>query len=177
MHQTAADDDLLAHAVGIGFDPAVQRIKDLESLCQCFDLFLAILDIVDYFINSYTLLITGVLEMLAAGWFFKTTKILEALNRNTKTIKMPSWWFLPSIKVISPVVLAGLFIWNLVNLIKGGGIYGAADGYSLKANIILGWCLVALILLSGLIIKIIVKLKSSKDFKEDDRTWDELGKS
>jgi NSS family neurotransmitter:Na+ symporter len=152
-------------------------IEGVISLIYVTGAGLAILDIVDYFINSYTLLITGVCEMIAAGWFFKTAKILDELNRNTKKFKMPSWWFLPSIKVISPVVLAGLFIWNLVNLIKGGGIYGAADGYSLKANIIFGWCLVALILLSGLIIKIIVKLKSSKDFKEDDRTWDEFGKT
>ncbi|MCR5616090.1 MAG: hypothetical protein K6F45_08005 [Saccharofermentans sp.] len=138
---------------------------------------LAILDIVDYFINSYTLLITGVLEMLAAGWFFKTTKILEELNRNTKTIKMPSWWFLPSIKVISPVILTGLFIWNLYNLITSGGVYGAKDGYSLKYNIIFGWATVLLILCSGLIVKLIVKIKSSKGFKDDDRTWDELKKA
>ena len=138
---------------------------------------LAILDIVDYFINSYTLLITGILEMIVAGWFFKTTKILEELNRNTKGFKMPKWWFLPSIKVISPVVLAGLFIWNLVNLIKSGGIYGAADGYSLKANIIFGWALVVLILCSGLIVKLIVKIKAGKGYKEDDRTWDELKES
>ena len=115
--------------------------------------------------------------MVAAGWFFKTTKILDELNRNTGSFKMPKWWFLPSIKVISPVVLAGLFIWNLVNLIKGGGIYGAADGYSLKANIIFGWVLVALILCSGLIIKLIVKIKSKDDFEEDNRTWDELKES
>ena len=51
---------------------------------------LAVLDIVDYFINSYTLLITGILEMIVAGWFFKTTKILDELNRNTKKFKMPS---------------------------------------------------------------------------------------
>ena len=63
---------------------------------------------------------------------------------------------------------------NLVNLIKGGGIYGAADGYSLKANIIFGWVLVALILCSGLIIKLIVRIKSRDDFEEDERTWDEL---
>jgi NSS family neurotransmitter:Na+ symporter len=135
---------------------------------------LAILDIVDYFINSYTLLITGILEMIVAGWFFKTTKILEELNRNTNGFKMPKWWFLPSIKVISPVVLAGLFIWNLVTLIKNGGIYGAADGYSLKSNIIFGWVLVVLILCSGLIVKLIVKIKTNKGFKEDDRSWDEL---
>ena len=135
---------------------------------------LAVLDIVDYFINSYTLLITGVLEMIAAGWLFKTGKILVELNRNTKGFKMPSWWFLPSIKFISPVVLSGLFIWNLVNLIRNGGIYGAADGYSLKANIIFGWVLCALILCSGLIIKLIVKVKASSGYEEDDRSWDEL---
>ena len=149
-------------------------IEGVISLIYVTGAGLAVLDIVDYFINSYTLILTGILEMIAAGWFFKTTKILDELNRNTGKFKMPKWWFLPSIKVISPVVLAGLFIWNLVNLIKGGGIYGAADGYSLKANIIFGWVLVALILCSGLIIKLIVRIKSRDDFEEDERTWDEL---
>lgn len=152
-------------------------IESIFSLIYVTGAGLAVLDIVDYFINSYTLLITGILEMIVAGWFFKTAKILEELNRNTKGFKMPAWWFLPSIKIISPVVLAGLFIWNLVNLIKSGGIYGAADGYSLKSNIIFGWAIVVLILCSGLIIKLIVKIKSSKGYKEDDRTWDEMKES
>ena len=149
-------------------------VEGLISMIYVTGAGLAILDIVDYFINSYTLILTGVLEMIAAGWFFKTTKILDELNRNTKTFKMPKWWFLPSIKFISPVVLLGLFVWNLVNLIKSGGIYGAADNYSLRANIIFGWVLVALILCSGLIVKLIVKVKSSSGYKEDDRTWDQL---
>ena len=149
-------------------------IEGVISLIYVTGAGLAILDIVDYFINSYTLIITGILEMIAAGWFFKTTKILEELNRNTNKFKMPKWWFIPSIKVVSPVVLIGLFIWNLYNLIKGGGIYGAADGYSLKANIIFGWCVVILILCSGFIVKAIVKAKSANGFKEDDRTWDDM---
>ena len=152
-------------------------IESIFSLIYVTGAGLAVLDIVDYFINSYTLLITGILEMIVAGWFFKTATILEELNRDTKGFKMPAWWFLPSIKIISPVVLAGLFIWNLVNLIKSGGIYGAADGYSLKSNIIFGWAIVVLILCSGLIIKLIVKIKSSKGYKEDDRTWDEMKES
>jgi NSS family neurotransmitter:Na+ symporter len=114
--------------------------------------------------------------MIAAGWFFKTTKILDELNRNTKGFKMPYWWFVPSIKVVSPVVLIGLFVWNIYNLIKGGGIYGAADGYSLKANIIFGWVVVLLILCSGLIVKGIVRFKKAKGFTEDERTWDDFKK-
>ena len=142
---------------------------------------LAVLDIADHFINSFSLIVTGILEMVVAGWFFKTTKILTELNRNTKKFKMPAWWFLPSIKVISPIVLTGLFVWNIYNLFKGGGIYGAGenieDGYSLASNIIFGWCLIALIFCSGLIIKIIVKVKSSKGYKEDDRTWEDFKES
>ncbi len=149
-------------------------IEGVISLIYVTGAGLAILDIVDYFINSYTLIITGILEMIAAGWFFKTSKILDELNRNTNKFKMPKWWFIPSIKVVSPVVLIGLFIWNLYNLIKGGGIYGAADGYSLKANIIFGWCVVILILCSGFIVKAIVKAKSANGFVEDDRTWDDM---
>lgn len=149
-------------------------IEGIISLIYVTGAGLAVLDIVDYFINSYTLIITGVLEMVAAGWLFKTTKILEELNRNTGKFKMPSWWFLPSIKFISPIVLLGLFAWNLYNLIKGGGIYGAADGYSMTANVVFGWCISLLILISGLIIRIIVKVKSKKGYKEDDRTWDDF---
>lgn len=152
-------------------------IEGIISLIYVTGAGLAVLDIVDYFINSYTLIITGVLEMVAAGWLFKTTKILEELNRNTGKFKMPSWWFLPSIKFISPIVLLGLFAWNLYNLIKGGGIYGAADGYSMTANVVFGWCISLLILISGLIIRIIVKVKSKNGYKEDDRTWEDFKES
>lgn len=144
-------------------------IEGIISLIYVTGAGLAILDIVDYFINSYTLLITGILEVVVAGWFFHTAKILDQINRNTKSFKMPGWWFLPSIKVISPIVLGGLFTWNLVNLIRGGGIYGKAEGYSLKANILFGWLVIALILVSGFIIKAVVRFGNKKQEVEDDR--------
>ena len=149
-------------------------IEGVLSLIYVTGAGLAVLDIVDYFINSYTLIITGVLEMIAAGWLFKTTKILEELNRNTNKFKMPAWWFLPSIKFVSPIVLMGLFGWNLYNLITGGGVYGAADGYSMTANILFGWVISALILLSGFIVRIIVNINSKSGYTEDERTWDDF---
>ena len=151
-------------------------IEGVISLIYVTGAGLAVLDIVDYFINSYTLIITGVLEMIAAGWFFKTTKILDELNRNTNKFKMPYWWFIPSITIVSPIVLVGLFVWNLYNLFKGGGIYGASDGYTLRANIIFGWAIVLLILCSGFIVRIIVKIKKAHGYTEDERTWDDLEK-
>ncbi len=147
-------------------------IEGVISLIYVTGAGLAVLDIVDYFINSYTLILTGILEVIVAGWFFKTSKILTQINRNTKNFKMPGWWFLPSIRIIAPVVLSGLFIWNLVNLIRDGGIYGS--GYSLKANILFGWGIILLILLSGLIIKAIVRVKAKKGFTEDEKNWDDI---
>lgn len=134
---------------------------------------LAWLDIVDNFINSYTLIFTGVLEVIVVGWFFKTSKVLVEINLNTNKFKIPAWWFNTSIKIVAPVTLTGLLIWNLVTLFRGGGIYGAADGYSLFANIVGGWLIIGLSLISGFIIKLVVRMKAKKGFVEKDITWDD----
>lgn len=135
---------------------------------------LAWLDIVDNFINSYTLILTGVLEVIVVGWCFKTSKVLDAINENTDKFRMPAWWFGISIKFISPVILSALFIWNIVTLFSGGGIYGAADGYSLVANIIGGWLIMGLSLVSGFVVRYIVREKAKKGFVEEDVSWDKI---
>ncbi len=132
---------------------------------------LAVLDIVDNFINAYSLVITGVLEAVIVGWFFKTTKVLDQINLNSVKFKMPKSWFLVSIKFICPIILSGLFIWNLVTLFAGGGIYGAADGYSLTANLVFGWLLVAITLVCGLIVKLAERKHA--DRLEKDITWED----
>jgi len=137
---------------------------------------LACLDIVDNFVNSYTLILTGIFEVAVVGWCFKTSKVLDEVNRNTDKFKMPAWWFLISIKYVSPVILSLLFVWNVVSLFMGGGIYGAADGYSLASNLILGWLIMGLSLVSGFIVKAIVKAKARKGFVEDDVQWDDTAK-
>ncbi|MBP5331629.1 MAG: sodium-dependent transporter [Lachnospiraceae bacterium] len=147
-------------------------IEFIIGIFFCTGAGLAWLDIVDNFINSYTLVLTGILEAIAVGWFFKTSKVLEEINRNTEKFKMPVAWFYPSIKVIIPVVLSLLFIWNIVSLFKNGGIYGAGDGYSLASNIIGGWLIIAISIFSGAIVKLIVLHLKKKGFKEDDRNWD-----
>lgn len=135
---------------------------------------MAVLDIVDEFMNSYTLLITGVLEAIVVGWCFKTSKILCEVNRNTKNFRMPAWWFNLGIKVLAPVLLSGLFIWNLVTLFTGGGIYGAEDNYSLASNLIFGWGIMAVSLVSGLIIRLVCKIKSAKGYEEPEVSWDDV---
>lgn len=135
---------------------------------------LAWLDIVDNFINSYTLIFTGILEVIVIGWCFKTSKVLDEINLNTDRSRMPAWWFGVSIKFIAPVILSVLFVWNLITLFSGGGVYGAADGYSLAANLIGGWLIMALSLVSGFIVKYIVKQKVKQGFVEEDTDWDQI---
>ena len=137
---------------------------------------LAWLDIVDYFINSYTLILTGILEVIVIGWCFRTSKVLDEINRNTTKFRMPAWWFGVSIKFIAPVILSILFVWNIISLFVGGGIYGAADGYSLTANLIGGWLVMALSIASGFIVKLIVRRQEKSGYIEENVDWDQPGK-
>ena len=134
---------------------------------------LALLDIVDYYANNINLVLIGILETIAAGWFFKTGKILEEINKNAKKFRMPKWWFYASVKVIAPVLLIGFFIWNMYTLIsKHHGVYGAADGYSVLSNAIFGWAVSAVVILSGIVMAIWEKIKI-KDGRYDPTPWDE----
>lgn len=131
---------------------------------------LAVLDIVDYFSNSINLVLIGVFETLAVGWFFKTTKILEEINRNTKKFKMPKIWFNLSVKIIAPLLLIGFFAWNLYSLIRdSNGLYG---GYPAWANIVFGWGLTALVFLSGFV-AILIEKRQKKSKGYDVKSWDE----
>lgn len=134
---------------------------------------LAWLDIVDNWCNSYNLILVGILEAVAVGWCFKTSKVLDEVNKNAHKSKMPKWWFYASIKFFAPIVLSGLFIWNIVTLFKDNkGIYGKDSGYSLASNIIGGWVITGIVFVSGFIVRLIVAHKKKNGFIEDDATWD-----
>lgn len=133
---------------------------------------LAWLDIVDNWTNQYNMLIIGVLECIAVGWMFKTTKILDEINKNTIGFKMSSKWFVTSIKFVTPLSLAGLFVWNVYTLfVKNNGIYG----YARWAEFIGGWLITVLVFASGIIIYYVTK-KSKKltELAAKEPSWDEI---
>ena len=57
-------------------------------------------------------------------------------------------------------------------IFKHQGVYGAADGYSLSANIFLGWIVSAIVVLFGIVFSIVESIKM-KD-KYDPKPLDEL---
>ncbi len=148
---------------------AVCVIAGIISLLFVTQAGLAWLDIVDNWVNSFNLIIIGVLECIAIGWTFNLRKVLKEVNKNTKRFHAPYWWFSLSIRVISPVMLAGLLIWNVSTLFtQNGGSYG---DYPIWAQIAAGWAVTLLVFVSGFIAKLIVNKKKKNGFVEDEVVW------
>ena len=61
------------------------------------------LDIIDHFINTYGLIIVGILETIAIGWIYGADMIREWVN--TYSDFMAGTWWNACIKVVIPVVL------------------------------------------------------------------------
>ncbi len=124
---------------------------------------LAVLDIVDNWCNSFTLILIGVIETIAIGWFYKSSIIVGEINHNTKKLKMPKIWFDFAVKIIAPISLSILFIWNIWDLFKNkGGIYGAADGYNVTSNVLAGWVVFGLCMISGFVIPLFARKNKNK---------------
>jgi NSS family neurotransmitter:Na+ symporter len=149
---------------------AICIIAGIISLLFVTQAGLAWLDIVDNWANNFNLIIVGILECVAVGWTFNLRKVLSEVNKNTKRFHAPYWWFSISIKVISPLLLAGLFVWNVVTLfVQNGGTYN--PDYPIWAQIAAGWAVTILVFLSGFIAKIIVNKKKKNGFVEDEIVW------
>lgn len=132
------------------------------------------LDIVDNWINAFTLIIIGILECLFVGWFFKTSKVREHFNSNSKMKINVIYDYI--IKIVAPLVLATLFVWNFISIIKsytgGGKGYG---GYPIYAQILGGWIVVFLTFGISIIMSIVSR--KNKRIAELDmklKSWDEL---
>lgn len=131
---------------------------------------LAWLDIVDNWTNQINLILIGILECLAVGWFFRTEKVLAQVNRNASSFRMPKFWFLTSIRFVAPTALSVLFIWNMYNLFA---VKHGQYSYAIWAECLAGWLVSALVFLSGFIIRLIVRRLEKKGFKETEVIWEE----
>ena len=150
---------------------AICAICGLISIIFTTQAGLAWLDIVDNWTNQINLIIIGVFECIAVGWFFDLRKVHTEVNRNAKRFKAPYWWFASSVKVIAPVLLVGLFVWNMIDLFGNkGGSYG---DYPIWAQVTAGWVVSGLVFLSGFIARLVINYKKKKEgFVEDEVEWD-----
>ncbi|RME56613.1 sodium-dependent transporter [Candidatus Parcubacteria bacterium] len=89
------------------------------------------LDIVDHFVVNYGIVVMGILEAFVVGWLWKEKRFHQYVNEHSKW-KIGIGWDI-AIKFITPVFLAILLIWNLVQEFQEP--YG---GYPVKALIVVG---------------------------------------
>ncbi|PKM89606.1 MAG: sodium-dependent transporter [Firmicutes bacterium HGW-Firmicutes-12] len=97
---------------------------------------LHILDIVDYFINNFGIVIGGVVEVILIGWFFNTEELRQHANKYSD-FTIGKWWIF-MIKFVTPVVLGYMVIQNIIENIKAP--YG---GYAVSAVLVMGWGVIA----------------------------------
>ena len=97
------------------------------------------LDLVDHFITSYGLVIVGLFQCIAVGWFYGAKKLRTYINE-VSDIKIGAWWDF-SIKYMIPIALIFML---------GSSIYDDVHkpygGYPSWAISIFGWGLLATVL-------------------------------
>ncbi len=103
------------------------------------------LDIVDYFMNNYGLLVVGILQCIAIGYFYNHREMREYANSKSD-FTIGRWWDF-CIKYLTPIVVTILFITNIIDRIKSP--YG---GYSRLAEFLGGWLVLIIIIIIAVIL-------------------------
>lgn len=105
---------------------------------------LYMLDIVDYFVNNYNIVLGGLIEIAIIGWVYKLTSIKEHANA-ISDFKLGAWWDF-CLKILTPLMLAIMLILKFLNDIKV-----PYEGYPQKALVILGWSMPVLAVICGIV--------------------------
>lgn len=89
----------------------VCAIAFLSGLIFATNAGLYFLDVIDHFVNSYTLIAVGILQCIAVGWIFGADKLRAYVNK-VSDIKIGKWWNY-AIKYVIPIVLTAIVIIQL----------------------------------------------------------------
>jgi NSS family neurotransmitter:Na+ symporter len=103
------------------------------------------LDIVDRWMNDYGLVVIGLLECIAIGWFYGTDKLRAYINE-VSDFDIGIWWDI-FIKWVTPIALGWALVANVVKDIREP--YGGYPGWALVAG---GWGVVAAIIIVAALI-------------------------
>jgi neurotransmitter:Na+ symporter, NSS family len=103
------------------------------------------LDIIDAFINSYSIVVVGLGEAIVIGWFIGIGKIRKHTN-SISIYPIGKWWEV-MVKFVTPVILTYMLVQNILNEIKAP--YG---GYPASAIMIFGWGVVVVIIIAAVVV-------------------------
>jgi NSS family neurotransmitter:Na+ symporter len=112
---------------------------------------LAILDIVDHFVNIFGLLLVGLVEMLVLSYAFDLDKIKDNMNESSDLQMGNGWKVL--IKFVAPIFIGIGFVQNTFSELSAA--YG---GYPVSELVAFGWVVVALLV----VLAVTIARKSQK---------------
>lgn len=106
------------------------------------------LDIIDHFLNSYGLMVVGLLEAVMIGWYYRIDHLhfhLTDANQGAYPVSWDIWWEW-SVKFVAPVALGSIVAWSIMDDLKT-----PYEGYPTQALVLLGlgW-VIGTFLLSGI---------------------------
>ncbi|MCX7757088.1 MAG: sodium-dependent transporter [candidate division WOR-3 bacterium] len=103
------------------------------------------LDIVDYFMNNFGLMIVALLQCVLVGYFYSLKELRHYAN-NQSDFSIGIWWDF-CIKILTPVVVLFLVLSNIIDRIKTA--YG---NYPRIAEFLGGWLLVIIFIITAIIL-------------------------
>ena len=106
---------------------------------------LAILDIVDHFVNIFGLLVVGLVEMLILSYAFDLDRIKDNMNISSDFHIGNGWKAM--IKFIAPIFIGIGFVQNTISELSAA--YG---GYPTGELVMFGWSVVALLVIASIMI-------------------------
>ena len=110
------------------------------------------LDLINDFINEGLLgiIFLGLLECLVLGWAFDIGKLRRHANQNSDW-QLGGWWIW-SIRVVAPVILAILLGWNLYSDLKSEGGFIVDSQGELNGTNIFGIAMLIMVFLGAVIL-------------------------
>ncbi|MDI6840257.1 MAG: sodium-dependent transporter [bacterium] len=102
-------------------------------------------DIVDYFVSNFGLIIVAFIECIVLGYLFKLS-VLRDHSNSISEIKVGKWWYL-CIRFITPIALILLLGWEIWERLRSA--YG---GYPRIAELLGGWLLLVMFLVISLVL-------------------------
>lgn len=127
---------------------------------------LTLLDVLDHWAFSYSLLSVSFLECIMLGWVLGADKLRQAVNVNSSFTL--GRWFNVLIKYVIPLILGTVIIWNLYNEFNGD-LYGST--YALGGLDWIPYLIPVVWLIGTLAIAYFLTFKSNYDI---ERTEDPL---
>lgn len=113
------------------------------------------LDVVDYFINNFGIVISGLLELAIVIWILNKTKELKMHANSMSDIQLRSWWDI-CLKFITPLILGYMTIQIFITNFTSN-----YEGYPTSFLVKFGW----LVLLIAIVLSVVLSQLKWKDTK------------